>query len=45
MREFQSDTKIGEFVIDLEQAKAYLYAKSTKRRVLSWTDIQVNIFV
>ncbi len=31
--------------LDLDGAKEYLYAKSTKRRILSWRDIHVNVFI
>lgn len=37
--------KIGEFSLDLENAKAYLYAKSTKRRILNWRDIHVDVYI
>ncbi|MCR4644845.1 MAG: hypothetical protein K5695_05475 [Oscillospiraceae bacterium] len=29
----------------LDDAKAYLYAKSTKHRILNWQDIHVNVYV
>ena len=38
-------TQIGYFTLDLDDAKEYLYAKSTKRRILSWRDIHVNVFI
>ena len=38
-------TQIGYFTLDLDGAKEYLYAKSTKRRILSWRDIHVNVFI
>ena len=38
-------TQIGYFTLDLDEAKEYLYAKSTKRRILSWRDIHVNVFI
>ena len=28
-----------------EDAKAYLYAESTKHRILQWRDITVNIYL
>ena len=45
MREFYKGTLVGEFVLTLDDAKDYLYAKSTKRRVLSWTDIDVKLYI
>ena len=38
-------TQIGYFTLNLGDAKEYLYAKSTKRRILSWRDIHVNVFI
>jgi len=38
-------TQIGYFTLNLDDAKEYLYAKSTKRRILSWRDIHVNVFI
>jgi len=38
-------TRIGYFTLNLDDAKEYLYAKSTKRRILSWRDIHVNVFI
>ena len=38
-------TQIGCFTLNLDDAKEYLYAKSTKRRILSWRDIHVNVFI
>ncbi len=37
--------EIGAFTMQLEDAKAYLYAKSTKRRILNWRDIRVCVYV
>ena len=39
----QGYLKIGYFTLNLDDAKEYLYAKSTKRRILSWRDIHVNV--
>ena len=38
-------TQIGYFTLNLDDAKENLYAKSTKRRILSWRDIHVNVFI
>lgn len=38
-------TQIGYFTLNLDDAKEYLYAKATKRRILSWRDIHVNVFI
>ena len=38
-------THIGAFTLHLDDAKAYLYAKSTKHRILNWQDIHVNVYV
>ena len=38
-------TQIGYFTLNLDDAKEYLYAKSTKRRIISWRDIHVNVFI
>ena len=38
-------TQIGCFTLNLDDAKEYLYAKSTKRMILSWRDIHVNVFI
>ena len=38
-------TQVGYFTLNLDDAKEYLYAKSTKRRILSWRDIHVNVFI
>lgn len=37
--------KIGEFTLFADDAKKYLYSKSTKRRLLNWHDIHVNVFI
>ena len=37
--------QIGSFTLDLKDAKSYLYAKSTKRRILNWRDISVNVYI
>ncbi len=37
--------KIAEFTIDKEQAKAYVYSISTRKRVHKWTDLQVSIWM
>ena len=38
-------TYIGGFTLTQEDAKAYLYADSTKRRVHKWKDVKVNVFI
>ena len=38
-------TKVTEFVLDLDDAKAYLYKDSTKHRIHRWNDLKVNIYV
>lgn len=37
--------KIGDFTLFQDDAKDYLYGKSTKRRILNWRDIHVNVFI
>ena len=37
--------KFGTFVVTCEDAKAYMYRFSTKRRVHKWTDIRVNLYI
>ena len=37
--------KFGTFVVTCEDAKAYMYHFSSKRRVHKWTDIQVNLYI
>ena len=37
--------KIYEYDIDISRAKSYLYAYSTKHRILRWEDIHVCIFI
>ena len=37
--------KIGEFTLDRDDAKAYLYAKSKKHRILNWRDLFVNVYI
>ena len=38
-------TYIGGFTLTQEDAKAYLCADSTKRRVHKWKDVKVNVFI
>ena len=33
------------FLVTSEDAKAYLYSFSTKRRVYKWNDIRVNLYI
>lgn len=37
--------KVQEFTIDLGEAKAYLYAYSTKHRIHRWDDLKVSVFL
>jgi len=37
--------KFGTFVVTCEDAKAYMYRLSSKRRVHKWTDLQVNLYI
>lgn len=37
--------QIGGFTLHLGDAKSYLYAKSTKRRILNWRDLDVNVYL
>ena len=37
--------KIAELIITLDDAKKFLYAKSTKHRVHNWRDIKVNLYI
>ncbi len=37
--------QIGGFTLHLGDAKSYLYAKSTKRRILNWRDLDVNVYI
>ena len=45
MRELSIYQKFGTFVVTCEDAKAYMYRMSSKRRVHKWTDIQVNLYI
>ena len=35
----------AQFRLTVEDAKEYLYSKSTKRRVHNWTDIEVKLYI
>ena len=37
--------KVQEFSIDLGQAKAYLYAYSTRHRIHKWNDLHISVFI
>ncbi len=37
--------KTGEFMLFADDAKKYLYSKSTKHRILNWRDIHVQIYI
>lgn len=38
-------TKITEFTLDIEDAKQFLYSKSTKHRVHKWNELSVSIYI
>ena len=38
-------TKVAEFVLNIDEAKAYLYKDSTKHRIYRWKDLNVNLYV
>ena len=37
--------KIAEFTINLDQAKAYQYGFSTRKRIYNWVDLNVSIWI
>ena len=37
--------QISYFTLNLDDAKKYIYAKFTKRRILNWRDIHVNLYI
>lgn len=37
--------KVQEFSIDLSEAKAYLYAYSTRHRIHKWEDLNISVFI
>ncbi len=37
--------KVQEFKIDLEDAKVFLYAFSTRHRVHKWDNFLINVFL
>ena len=37
--------KFAGLTVTCEDAKAYMYSLSSKRRVHKWTDIQVNLYI
>lgn len=37
--------KVQEFSINLGQAKAYLYAYSTRHRIHKWNDLHISVFI
>lgn len=37
--------KIGSFTITLDQAKAYQYGFSTRKRIYNWTDLNISIWI
>jgi len=45
MRELSVYRKFGTFTVTTEDAQAYMYGLSSKRRVHQWTDIQVNLYI
>lgn len=44
-REDSERVKIAEFTINLDQAKAYQYGFSTRKRIYNWVDLNVSIWV
>ena len=45
-QELSSDYLLfATFLVTSEDAKAYLYSFSTKRRVYKWNDIRVNLYI
>lgn len=43
--EFENRIKIAAFTIGLEEAKAYQYSVSTRKRIHKWFDLNVSIWV
>ena len=43
--EFENRIKIAAFAIGLEEAKAYQYSVSTRKRIHKWFDLNVSIWV
>lgn len=44
-REDSERIKIAEFSITLDQAKAYQYSFSTRKRIYNWVDLNVSIWI
>ena len=44
-QELRNYRKFASLTVKREDAKAYMYSLSSKRRVLKWTDIQVNLYI
>ena len=45
MRDLSVYQKFGSFTVTTEDAKAYLYGMSNKRRVHKRKDIRVNLYI
>ena len=45
MRDLSVYRKFGTFTVTTEDAKAYLYSFSTRRRVYKFRDIKVNLYI
>ena len=43
--ELRNYRKFASLTVTCEDAKAYMYSLSSKRRVHKWTDIQVNLYI
>ena len=43
--ELRNYRKFASLTVTCEDAKAYIYSLSSKRRVHKWTDIQVNLYI
>ena len=44
-QELRNYRKFASLTVTCEDAKAYMYSLSSKRRVHKWTDIQVNLYI
>ena len=44
-QELRNYRKFASLTVTCEDAKAYMYSLSSKRRVHKWTDIRVNLYI
>ena len=44
-QEIRNYRKLASLTVTCEDAKAYMYSLSSKRRVHKWTDIRVNLYI